>query len=137
MTGVNLSQQDLPELNMIENLTGSILDLGETAWMKASCIPESLPNHPDIKEAEFELEGTKVKAAFVNNLGSARKLLDQVKKGESPYHLVEVTACSGGCFNEKGMFSEAIEPNNYFDHLYNKVFEYISADQINSYYRKK
>lgn len=50
-----------------------------------------------IREAEVELNGTKVKAAIVSGLGNTRKLLEKIRSGEAEYHFVEVMACPGGC----------------------------------------
>ena len=55
-----------------------------------------------IKEAEVDLKGTKVRVAVGHNLSNARKLMDQVRAGESPYHFIEVMACPGGCIGGGG-----------------------------------
>jgi NADH-quinone oxidoreductase subunit G len=55
-----------------------------------------------IKEAEVDLKGTKVKVAVGHSLGSARKLMDQVRAGKSPYHFIEIMACPGGCVGGGG-----------------------------------
>ncbi|MGE5417595.1 MAG: NADH-dependent [FeFe] hydrogenase, group A6 [Acidobacteriota bacterium] len=55
-----------------------------------------------IKEAEVDLDGTKVKVAVGHSLGSARKLMDQVRAGTSPYHFIEIMACPGGCIGGGG-----------------------------------
>jgi iron-only hydrogenase group A len=55
-----------------------------------------------IKEAEVDLDGTVVKVAIANGLSNARKLMDQVRAGESPYHFIEIMACPGGCIGGGG-----------------------------------
>ena len=55
-----------------------------------------------IKEAEVDLDGTVVKVAVANSLGSARQLMEQVKAGTSPYHFIEVMCCPGGCIGGGG-----------------------------------
>lgn len=55
-----------------------------------------------IKDAEVDLDGTKVKVAIANGLANARKLMDQVRAGESPYHFIEIMACPGGCIGGGG-----------------------------------
>jgi len=55
-----------------------------------------------IKEAEVDLDGTVVKVAVGHGLGSARKLMDLVRAGESPYHFIEIMACPGGCIGGGG-----------------------------------
>lgn len=55
-----------------------------------------------IKEAEIDLKGTVVKVAIAHGLSNARKLMDQVRAGESPYHFIEIMACPGGCIGGGG-----------------------------------
>ncbi len=55
-----------------------------------------------IKEAEVDLNGTVVKVAIANGLSNARKLMDQVRAGESPYHFIEIMAGPGGCIGGGG-----------------------------------
>ncbi len=55
-----------------------------------------------IKEAEIDLDGTKVRVAIAHNLSNARKLMDQVRAGKSPYHFIEIMACPGGCIGGGG-----------------------------------
>ena len=55
-----------------------------------------------IKEAEVDLKGTKVKVAIAHGLGNARKLMEQVRAGDSPYHFIEIMACPGGCVGGGG-----------------------------------
>lgn len=55
-----------------------------------------------IKEAAVDLKGTVVKVAIAHGLGNARKLMDQVRRGESPYHFIEIMACPGGCIGGGG-----------------------------------
>ncbi len=55
-----------------------------------------------IKEAEYDLNGTKVRVAVTSGLENASKLLDMIKSGEKSYEFVEVMACPGGCVNGGG-----------------------------------
>lgn len=60
-----------------------------------------------IKEAEIDIDGTKVKVAVAHSCGQARKLLDKVKEqiakdGKSEYQFIEVMACPGGCVGGGG-----------------------------------
>jgi iron only hydrogenase large subunit-like protein len=55
-----------------------------------------------IKEAEVDLNGTKVKVAVAHTLGNARKLFEQIEKKESPYAFIEVMTCPGGCLGGGG-----------------------------------
>lgn len=55
-----------------------------------------------IKEAEVDLDGTKVKVAVSNSLANARQILDKIKAGEAPWQFVEIMACPGGCIGGGG-----------------------------------
>ena len=43
------------------------------------------------------LEGVEAKVAVTSGLAGAKKLMEQIKKGESPYHFIEVMGCPSGC----------------------------------------
>ncbi|MGN1201488.1 MAG: rubrerythrin [Candidatus Caccovivens sp.] len=53
------------------------------------------------KEAEVDIEGTKVKVAVVFGLANARRVLEKIKKGEK-YDFVEIMTCPGGCIGGGG-----------------------------------
>ena len=60
-----------------------------------------------IKEAEVDIEGTKIKVAVAHSCGNARKLMDKVteqmeKEGKCEYQFIEVMACPGGCVGGGG-----------------------------------
>lgn len=55
-----------------------------------------------IREAEIDLNGTKVKAAVANGLANARQLMEKIASGEADYHFVEIMACPGGCIGGGG-----------------------------------
>jgi iron-only hydrogenase group A len=55
-----------------------------------------------VKEAEVEIAGKKIKVCIVHTLGEARKIMDQVREGKSPYHFIEIMACFGGCIGGGG-----------------------------------
>ena len=55
-----------------------------------------------IKEAEYDLNGTKVKVAVASGLTNAKELCEKIKKGECDYTFVEVMCCPGGCVNGGG-----------------------------------
>jgi NADP-reducing hydrogenase subunit HndD len=53
-------------------------------------------------EAYKFLEGVTVKVAVTSGLKGANQLMEQVRKGESPYHFIEVMGCPGGCITGGG-----------------------------------
>ena len=55
-----------------------------------------------IKEAEYDLNGLKVKVAVASGLTNAKALCEKIKKGECDYTFVEVMCCPGGCINGGG-----------------------------------
>ena len=55
-----------------------------------------------IKTATIPVNGLDVNVAVAHGLGNARKLLDEVRAGKSPYHFIEIMACPGGCIGGGG-----------------------------------
>ena len=55
-----------------------------------------------VRFAEVTINGRKVRAAIVHGLGSAAKLLDQIRSGEVQADLVEVMSCRTGCVGGAG-----------------------------------
>ena len=68
-----------------------------------------------IKEAEYDLAGTKVRVAVTSGLSNAAKLLDRVKNGEADYHFIEIMACPGGCVNGGGQPHQPGSVRNFMD----------------------
>ena len=68
-----------------------------------------------IKEAEYDLAGTKVSVAVTSGLSNAKKLLDMVKSGEKNYQFIEVMACPGGCVNGGGQPHVSGDVRNFTD----------------------
>ena len=63
---------------------------------------EQVRGFNDIKDAELDINGTKVRVAVASGMREAKKLLDQIKEGKSPYHFIEIMCCPGGCINGGG-----------------------------------
>lgn len=83
--------RELPAANLhIAPLEG--LDRIKTAELK---IENPLP------EYNF-LAGVTVKVAVTSGLLGAAELLDEIKKGTSPYHFIEIMGCPGGCISGGG-----------------------------------
>ena len=53
----------------------------------------------NLKEATIDVE---LKVAVAHSLGTARKLMNELRAGKSPYHAIEVMACPGGCIGGGG-----------------------------------
>lgn len=54
-----------------------------------------------VDEYKF-LEGVTVKVAVTSGLKGAKILMEEIAKGESPYHFIEVMGCPGGCISGGG-----------------------------------
>lgn len=55
-----------------------------------------------MKEAELNIKGYKLNVAAVHTLGEARKLMQQIREGNSKYDFIEIMACYGGCIGGGG-----------------------------------
>lgn len=62
----------------------------------------SLRGLQGIKTAEIDIEGLKLKVAIASSLSNARKLLEEVESGKSPYAFIEIMTCPGGCLGGGG-----------------------------------
>ena len=49
------------------------------------------------KEAEYDIDGLKVRVAVASGLSNTRKLMEAVKSGQVRYDFIEIMACPGGC----------------------------------------
>ncbi|MFH1067954.1 MAG: NADH-dependent [FeFe] hydrogenase, group A6 [bacterium] len=63
---------------------------------------ESVRGLKGIKEAEVDIQGTKVRVAVAHGLSNVQTVLERVREAkengkEMPYHFIEVMACPGGC----------------------------------------
>jgi len=76
-----------------EKTTGKTLDKVEFTELRGM---------QGVKEAEYDLNGRKVKVAVVSGLKNTGKLLDSIKAGEVQYDVVEVMASPGGCIGGGG-----------------------------------
>lgn len=55
-----------------------------------------------LKESSVIINGTTLNVAVVNGIGNVSAMLDEIERGESNYHFIEVMACPGGCINGGG-----------------------------------
>ncbi len=56
----------------------------------------------NLKEATIDVDGFELKVAVAHSLGTARKLMNELRAGKSPDHAIEVMACPGGCIGGGG-----------------------------------
>ena len=55
-----------------------------------------------VRSATIDFGGFPLKVGIAHGLGNARKLVEEVKQGKSPYHVIEIMACPGGCIGGGG-----------------------------------
>ncbi len=55
-----------------------------------------------VRTASVEANDLTIKVAVAHGLGNARKLLEEIRAGQSPYHFIEIMACPGGCVGGGG-----------------------------------
>lgn len=48
------------------------------------------------------LEGVEVNVAVTSGLAGAKQLMDEIERGESKYHFIEIMGCPGGCITGGG-----------------------------------
>lgn len=63
---------------------------------------EQLRGMEGIRKAEVDFDGLKLNIGIAHGLGNARKLLEEIRKGKSQYHAIEIMACPGGCIGGGG-----------------------------------
>ena len=68
-----------------------------------------------IKVLTYNYNGREIKAAVVNGLANADKVLQQIKNHEAEYDFVEVMACPGGCVNGGGQPHQSGDVRNFTD----------------------
>lgn len=56
----------------------------------------------NLKEATIDVDGFELKVAVAHGLGTARKLMNEIRAGKSKYHAIEIMACPGGCIGGGG-----------------------------------
>ena len=76
---------------------------------------EAVRGTEGIKEAEYDLNGLKVKVAVASGLNNAKKFLDMVKSGEKDCTFIEIMGCPGGCVNGGGQPVQPASVRNFVD----------------------
>lgn len=55
-----------------------------------------------VKEASLQVGQYTINVAVIYGTGNARKVIEQLRKGEKEYHFIEVMTCPGGCIGGGG-----------------------------------
>ena len=115
---------DYTGAGVIFGVTGGVMEAAlRTAYYvltgkeREGIIFKEVRGFEQIREAEFDLAGVKVKVAVTSGMKGAKILLDQIREGKSPYTFIEVMGCPGGCINGGGQpyVREAFLPNEDAD----------------------
>ena len=69
-----------------------------------------------LKTCTLNIGGTIIKVAVAHSMKVAKPLLEEIRKGESPYHFIEIMGCPGGCINGGGQpYVRAFKRNQGID----------------------
>ncbi len=68
-----------------------------------------------VKEATYNVAGIAVNVCSVSGMANVEKVLKDVDEGKSPYHIIEIMACPGGCINGGGQPSQPAHVRNFVD----------------------
>ena len=63
---------------------------------------EELRGLDGIRSATIDFNGLPINIGIAHGLSNARKLLEEIQKGNSTFHAIEIMACPGGCINGGG-----------------------------------
>lgn len=63
---------------------------------------EELRGMEGLRKATIDFDGTPINIGIAHGLGNARKLLEEIKAGESEFHAIEIMSCPGGCIGGGG-----------------------------------
>lgn len=112
----NLADSDFDKMmgestgaSVIFGTTGGVIEAAvRTAyeWITKSELKEvefkQLRGIEGIREANVKIGDKDICIGIAHGLGNARKLLEEIRKGESKYHAIEIMACPGGCIGGGG-----------------------------------
>ena len=94
---------------LIFGRTGGVIEAAlRTAadWYTGSSVEnvdyEALRGYEGVRSADVKVGDLDLKIGIAHGLGEARKLLEQIRAGESHYHAIEIMACKGGCIGGGG-----------------------------------
>ena len=63
---------------------------------------ETVRGMDGFRKASIDLNGFELKVGIAHGLGNARKLLEEIRKHQCEYHVIEIMACPGGCIGGGG-----------------------------------
>lgn len=63
---------------------------------------ETVRGMDGFRKATVDLNGFELKVGIAHGLGNARKLLEEIRRHQCEYHVIEIMACPGGCIGGGG-----------------------------------
>ena len=90
----------------VEKLTGEELKALEFTAVRGT---------EGIKEASYTVNGMEIKVCAASGIANAKKVMEDVKNGTSPYTFIEIMACPGGCVNGGGQPVQHAVVRNFHD----------------------
>ncbi len=63
---------------------------------------EELRGMEGLRKATIDFDGLPINIGIAHGLGNARKLLGEIKAGNSEFHAIEIMSCPGGCIGGGG-----------------------------------
>ena len=95
--------------SVIFGTTGGVIEAAvRTAYevfteQELPCIDfKELRGFEGVRAATINFNGVDLNIGIAHGLANARKLVEQAKEGNSPFHAIEVMACPGGCIGGGG-----------------------------------
>lgn len=91
--------------------------------------------YENVREASVKINDLEIKVAIVHQISKAKKLLEDVKNGVSPYHFIEIMNCQGGCIGGGGMpkYPEGME-KTYKEKRIDGLYKRDNSDLIKTSY---
>ena len=80
---------------------------------------------------DYDVDGTKIKAAVASGPKNAKLLLDKIKDGTADYQFIEIMGCPGGCINGGGQPIQHAVVRNFVDLKARRAAALYDADSKN------
>ncbi len=90
----------------VETITGEALKNPDFVEVRGS---------EGIKSAIYNVGGKDVNVCSVSGMANVEKVLREVDAGKSPYQIIEIMACPGGCINGGGQPTQPAHVRNFTD----------------------
>lgn len=76
-------------------ITGNNLEMKDISF-------HSVRGYNGLREATIKIEDLELQVAIIDGISNAKKVLEEVKNGNSKYHYIEIMNCVGGCIGGGG-----------------------------------